>query len=338
VTRLLRTLLVVLAGIALAVVLLPLIVPIPELTGTVPPQELADPDGRYAEVGGIGLYHKAAGIGEPGFLLLHGFPSSLFTWREVLGPLAAQSLTVAYDRPAFGLTERPMPGEWTGESPYSTRRQAGLAVGLMDHVGMERAILVGNSAGGAVAIQVALDNPYRVAALILVSPAVSLGESSGGSHWLPDWLVPLARTPQGRRIGPLLLRNIQAWGRDLAARAWHDPSKISDEVWKGYLLPLRAENWDRALWESLLASEPLDINGRLGELTMPILVITGDDDRVVPTEQSIRLAGGWKGAHLVVLPECGHAPQEECPAAFLQAVLDFAREFAPPSPSPSEVP
>jgi pimeloyl-ACP methyl ester carboxylesterase len=52
-------------------------------------------------------------------------------------------------------------------------------------------------------------------------------------------------------------------------------------------------------------------------------VITGDDDRIVPTEQSIRLAGEIPGAELAVLPNCGHTPQEECPDAFLTAVDAF---------------
>jgi pimeloyl-ACP methyl ester carboxylesterase len=56
---------------------------------------------------------------------------------------------------------------------------------------------------------------------------------------------------------------------------------------------------------------------------VPALVITGDDDRVVPTEQSVRLARELPQAELVVLPSCGHIPQEECPAPFLQAVKGF---------------
>ncbi len=53
---------------------------------------------------------------------------------------------------------------------------------------------------------------------------------------------------------------------------------------------------------------------------MPTLVITGDDDRIVPTEESIRLAGVILGAELAVLPACGHVPQDECPQAFMDAV------------------
>ena len=53
---------------------------------------------------------------------------------------------------------------------------------------------------------------------------------------------------------------------------------------------------------------------------MPTLVITGDDDRIVPTEESLQLAGEIPGAELAVLPACGHVPQDECPQAFMDAV------------------
>ena len=210
-SRLLQALLLILAAILGILLVMPLVVPIPPLRDTVPPQQLADPDSLFAEVRGVLLHYNLAGHGEPGYLLLHGFASSVFSWREVLHPLGAQSQAVAYDRPGFGLTERPMPGEWTDENPYSPSFQAGLAVGLMDPLGMDRAILVGNSAGGAIAIHAALEYPERVTALILISPAVSSGSSGGRSRWLPQWLEPLASTPQHRRIGPLLVRNIQTW-------------------------------------------------------------------------------------------------------------------------------
>jgi pimeloyl-ACP methyl ester carboxylesterase len=120
-----------------------------------------------------------------------------------------------------------------------------------------------------------------------------------------------------------LVRSIRRWGADFGRSAWHDPSRFTPEIWEGYTRPLRAENWDRALWELTAARSSVDLPARLDELQMPLLVITGDDDRIVPTEQSLRLAGEIPGADLAVLPACGHVPQEECPAAFLEAVEGF---------------
>lgn len=310
--RLLAKLLVV---FLLLLLIVPFLIPIPPLEGTLPPQQLADPDSRFIYVNELNVHYKKRGEGQPVFILLHGFGASLFSWREVIDPLAVYGTVIAYDRPAFGLTERPL--QWQGQNPYTPEAQTALVIGLMDQLGVKKAILVGNSAGGTIAMQTALTHPERVQALILVSPAVYSG---GGA---PSWVRPLLKTPQMRRLGLLFIRQIQTRGVELIYTAWHDPSRITPEILEGYQKPLRAENWDRALWELTLASHESDLPERLTELNLPVLVVTGDDDRIVPTEQSIRLAQELPNAVLVVIPRCGHLPQEECPEPFLQAVAEF---------------
>jgi len=312
--------LIALAILLLAALVGPFLVPIPPLEDTVPPEQLADPDSRFIEIDGINVHYKRYGQGEPVFILLHGFAASEFSWRNVVTPLAHMGTVVAYDRPAFGLTSRPMPGEWAGRSPYSAEAQADMLVALMDALDIEQAVLVGNSAGGTVAALTALRYPQRVQALVLVDPAIYTNRSTSS-------LVRLVlSTPQMRRIGPLFSRQIKTWGIEFAKSAWHDPSKLTPEVWAGYTKPLQAENWDRALWELTLAGQPLKLDEQLGQIALPMLVITGDDDRIVPTEQSIRLAGKLSNARLVVVPDCGHVPHEECPEAFMKAVREFVSE------------
>ncbi len=317
-----RVVLIVVSLLLFTVLVGPFLIPIPPLADTVPPAQLADPDSRFVEVNGLTVHYKVAGDGEPTWVLLHGFASSVFSWREVMVPLAEMEeigRVIAFDRPAFGLTERPLLDEWTGENPYTPEAQVALTVGLMDALGVSRATLVGNSAGGAVAMRVALAHPERVDALVLVDAAVYSG---GGT---PALVRPLLNTPQMRRLGPLIARRIQGWGTDFARSAWHDPAQITPEVWEGYLKPLRAEHWDQALWElTRSSSNAADLSDRLPELTLPCLVITGDDDRIVPTEQSVRLAQELPDAELVIAPDCGHVPHEECPAVFLSAVGAFA--------------
>ena len=316
-SRLLRTLLW-LAAILLVIVLVVLfLIPVPPLRGSVPPAQLADPDSHFVEVNGLTVHYKLTGQGEPYLVLLHGFGSSTFSWREVMGPLAQYGTVIAFDRPAFGLTERPMPGEWQGENPYSAMAQVDLTIALMDHFSMKRATLVGNSAGGTIAVMTALRFPERVSSLILVSPAVYEGGSG------TSWMRMAAALPQVRRVSPLLVRFLVGRLEQSLPTAWHDPRKVGPEVLEGYKKPLQVENWDRAFWEFMLAGRALDLDKQLDRITQPTLVIAGDDDRWVPTAQSVRLSQELPNADLAVLPNCGHVPQEECPAEFLQAVSSF---------------
>lgn len=304
------------AGLVLAAALVgPFLVPIPPLEGTQPPQSLADADSQFIEIDGLIVHLKTAGQDEPVFLLLHGFGASLYSWQEVMEPISRLGRVIAYDRPAFGLTERPL--NWDGPNPYSPEAQVAMAISLLDHFGVQRAILVGNSAGGTVAMRVALAHPDRVSALVLVDPAVY---NSGGA---PAWARPLLATPQMRRLGPLFVRQIQTRGPELLNLAWHDPSRIKEETILLYKKALMVENWDTALWEFTLANRATNLAEDLSRLTLPVLVITGDDDRIVPTADSVRLAGELPDASLVVIDSAGHVPHEEQPAAFLAALQKF---------------
>ncbi len=312
-------------GIPVAVAAtVPLLIPIPPLEGTVAPEKLTDPDSKFISLRGVQVHYKMAGAepsnDKPTLVLLHGLASSTFSWREVMQPLSDETggSVIAYDRTGFGLTSRPMPGEWIGASPYGHEAQIDLLIGLLDAFQIQRAILVGNSAGGTIAALTALHHPERVQALILVDPAIYITGSN------PSRLLNLAfQTPQMRRIGMLLARQFAERGKGLGELAWHDPSKITPEIWAGYLKPGQADNWDRALWEFVAASRPMRLRTRLDEIRAPTLVISGDDDRIVPTTYSIRLARELPNAELVVIPNSGHLPQEETPDAFMQAVKDF---------------
>ncbi len=306
----------VLAGFLLLVLLVgPFLVPVPPLEGAVEPEALADEDSLFIEIDGLTVHYKTTGQGEPVFILLHGFGASLFSWQAIIPTLSQYGTVIAYDRAAFGLTERPL--AWEGANPYSPEAQVDLVIHLMDALGIERTIPVGNSAGGKIAFETALAHPERIEAIIAVDAAVYAG---GGA---PAWVRPLLSTPQMRHLGPLIARQIEKNGDAFLQSAWHDPSKITDEILEGYHKPLQVQNWDRALWELTTASTESDLAERLSQINQPVLVITGDDDRIVPTEQSLRLAEELPQAVLSVLPNCGHLPHEECPLAFLRVVEEF---------------
>jgi len=314
--------LIILGVITLLIIGGPFLIPVPPLEDTQPYQALADPDSLFVEINDLDVHYKRTGSGEPVFILLHGFGASTFSWREVMNPLAEFGTVIAYDRPAFGLTERPL--EWQGINPYSEEGNLALLLELMNTLQIDKAILVGNSAGGTVATAFALENPERVLALIEVDAAIyqTMPDSA-----LLSWLL---QTPQMDHIGPLIARRLAgSQGDRFIQNAWHDPGQIAanPEIIAGYRTPLSDENWDRALWEHTKATRAPDLAERLNDILVPTLVITGDDDRIVPTGNSIQLAQEIPGARLVVLENCGHLPQEECPDAFMHSVVDFIDEI-----------
>jgi pimeloyl-ACP methyl ester carboxylesterase len=310
--------LLVLAALLALVLVGPFLVPVRDLDNTWPVEDLADPDSIFLEVNGLNVHLKRTGSGQPVFILLHGFGASTFSWREVMTPLSAYGTVIAYDRPAFGLTERPL--DWDGVNPYSEEGNLNLLLGLMDELDIERAVLVGNSAGGTVGMAFTLAHPDRVQALIQVNAAIYQTRPESP---LLTWLLG---TPQMDHIGPLIARQLAGERGDAFIQsAWYDPRPIDEnpEIIVGYRKPLMAEDWDRALWEHTKAARAPGLAERLDEITLPTLVIAGVQDWIVPVENSLRLAEDIPGAQLVLIENCGHLPQEECPVDFLMAIDDF---------------
>jgi len=319
VRRFTRALALVLAILLTLVAFGPFLVPVHPFEGKTP-AELADQDGKFIYVRGIWLHYKIYGQGRPLFLLLHGFGSSTFTWERVAPTLAQLGTVVAYDRPGFGLSQRPLQGNWPGYDPYDATEQAQLALDLMRILGFEKAVLVGNSAGGGVALDMALKDPQAVQAMVLVSPAVS-GER--GSSPIVDWLI---HTPQVRHLGPLLVRALVPSMQSAITTAWHDPSAMPSDVIPAYRKPLTATNWDAGLWYVTSAPGQLNLWGQVGSIQQPTLVVHGDDDRIIPQSESRRLVSLNSRFTFGPLAGLGHVPQEEGPQAFLDVVLPWLRK------------
>lgn len=303
---------------AFALLFLPLVWPVPEIPDAVEAETLAGPQSRFLEIDGLTYHYEILGDEKCAVLFLHGFAASTFSWRDILPDVAAHCTAVAYDRPAFGLTERPLPNDRQGTEAYGPTAQADHIPALMDALSIEEAVLVGHSAGGAVAVLAAARHPDRVSGLVLEAPAI---HTRGGP---PDWIRPLLRTPQARRIGPLLIRRILAGprGEEFLRGAWADPSALSPEIIEGYRRPLLVDDWDRALWEFMLAPRPDDPADALEDVDCPVLVVAGDRDAIVPYEDSARVAEEL-GATLVKFPNTGHLPHEERPERFATELLRF---------------
>jgi pimeloyl-ACP methyl ester carboxylesterase len=317
-----KTVIVAIVVLLLLILVVPFLIPIPPLEDVVPVQELGDPDSNFVEIDGVDFHYKVEGDeGKSALVLLHGFGASVYSWREVMPILGENKRVYAYDRPAFGLTKRPL--IWEELNPYSRTASLIQLNQLLDHWGESRVVLVGHSAGGGVAMEFALAYPEKVKALILISPAVGSGQRNS------SWMTWLFKFPQVQRFGPLLVRRISESGLEIIEQAWHDPSKKPTDTIPLYTKPLQAENWDVGLWFYSTTGETSDLGERLDEFSLPILVITGDDDRIVPIDRTIEVAGHLPGSELVILPECGHVPQEECPKAFMDAVTNFLDHLEP---------
>ncbi len=307
-------------GIVLAILLGPLMVPV-STSGVVTHKEAAGPNGTFFKWQGIDIHYRLtsakANCPTPSNLvvLIHGFGASTFSWLPVEDKFSPCDDVISYDRPAFGLTERTL--SWKGLNPYSMAAQQSILTELIAKFANERpAILVGHSAGGQIAAKFALDNPQLVGKLVLEAPAILNSTPGANTAWL-------TYIPQLNHIGPLLVSNIASSGMDLLSESYHDTSKLTDEVIAGYRVPLTIKNWEFAFWEFSRADRSSDVATRLTEFKVPVLIVTGDDDRVVETALTRELATKMPAAEFVVIANSGHLPHEETTDEFMAAVLPF---------------
>lgn len=296
----------------------PFAVPVPTLDGLVSEKELLEPDSKYIEINGVDVHYKEAGTGGRMFILLHPFGGSTYSWREVMDDFAKFGRVLAYDRPAFGLTERPMPGDWQS-NPYGMKANIELLRGLLDAFDTDKAILVGNSAGGGLAVAFALEYPERVDELILVDPGVG----GGYGPQFPAWALPFMWAPQMRHLGPLMMRDYQESLPRTVEREWYDQSKLTEEIRQKHLQVLTINNWDRAFYELTFAPAYPELRPLLPNLTVPALIVAGREDRLIRSWYFEAIALEMPEARLEIIPNCGHVPQEECPEPFMKVVLDY---------------
>jgi pimeloyl-ACP methyl ester carboxylesterase len=296
----------------------PFLVPVSALDGLVTEREMANPDSKFIEVNDVTVHYKEMGEGETAFILLHGFGGSVYSWREVVDDFSQVGRVIAYDRPAFGLTERPMPEDWD-ENPYGMKANIELLRGLMDALGVEKAVLVGNSAGGGVAVAFGLEYPGRVESLILVDPGVG----GGRGPQFPAWALPLMWTPQMRHIGPLLMRDYQESLPKTILREWFNQDKLTEEIGQEHLKIFKIKNWDRAFYELTFAPAYPELRPLLPQLNGPVFIVAGQEDRLIRAFYFEAIASEIPNAQLTLIPQCGHVPQEECPDEFMQTVKKY---------------
>jgi pimeloyl-ACP methyl ester carboxylesterase len=306
-------------GVLLAAFLVvPFLIPF-ESSGTKTYREAAGADAEFVDANGLDVhvelqsYTGDCGCDAPLILLMHGFGASTYSWRDVIEPLGGYGEVVAYDRPAFGFTERPT--EWTGTNPYGFAGNFEILDALINEFGQGRdVVLVGHSAGGQLAAEYARLNPSRVTALVLVDPAIlTTGGASDGLDWL--WGIP-----QIDRLGPILVGGIASSGMDLLRESYADQSMITDDVLAGYRAPLTITGWEEAFWNFSTAPRTNQLVDNLDDVSMPVLLITGDADTVVPTADTVALNSLFPDSELLIIDNSAHLPQEEKPADFMAGI------------------
>jgi 3-oxoadipate enol-lactonase len=259
----------------------------------------------YTETPGFRMYYESQGEGDP-LLLINGLGSDSTEWFFQFPAFARRFLVVAFDNRGAGKSGTP-PG------PYSTAQMADDAAALLTHLGADRAHVLGVSLGGMVAQEVALRHPDRVRKLVLACTAPG-GE--GSVRPAPEVLKMFIRSPGGdpeeevRRVLPFLY----------SERYLSDcPEEIEEFVRRRLAEPVRVEGHAAQLAAAMSHSAW----ERLATIEAPTLVIAGDGDRVVPTENSRRIAERIPDAKLVILPGAPHRLFAENAEEFNRAVISF---------------
>lgn len=278
---------------------------------------------RFEAIAGRRIRFVRRGSG-PAIVLVHGFASSIYTWKDVLPVLARDHDVVALDLPGFGQSECP-PDLSFDEYPR-------VVVGLLDRLGLTRATVVGNSLGGAVAAVVAAQRPERVERLVLVDAAgFNLDEKQR------PWAIRVVGSrPVAAVLDRLPLRRLLV-GTSLR-QVFFDDALVTGERIDEYLEPVLRPSTPPAI-RSLLASHaghPDVVQKLLPKVTAPALIVWGREDVWIPVGDAERFAAALPGSRVVVLDRCGHMPQEERPEEVARLIEDFAPRGGP-VPPPEEI-
>lgn len=261
----------------------------------------------FLELPGARLYWECEGAGHP-LLLIHGGLGTLRMWDGQVPELARRYRVIRYDTRGFGRTE-------TADVEFANREDA---LAILDHLGASTAYVIGQSRGGMIALDLALDHPERVDALVHVA--------SGVGGYAPE-------LPEGTLLPPH-----EELERLWTARDWPAMAELETQVWvDGWGHPStrvdpelrrQVKGW---ILEGMLAEKPEGkpqpmsprAAGRLNELRVPTLVMVGRADEAPSVASGRYLAASAPDARLVEFPDVAHMIHLEQPERFMALVLEF---------------
>jgi pimeloyl-ACP methyl ester carboxylesterase len=266
-------------------------------------QNETEPKQRPAEnsvsVFGARLHYVDAGSGSV-VVLLHGLADDVGVWGSVMPALAAKHRVIALDQIGFGRSDKPLLG-------YQAGTFVEFLDGFLNELKIDRASLVGNSFGGWIAADFALTHPERIDRLVLCDAA--------GYAAVPKTMDPralnalrLVSREDIRYLGPLTFHNKRFYEDvDLAFK-----QRVT--AGDGYTI--------NQLLDSMIRGEDV-LDGRLGAIHKPTLIVWGREDRLIPLNFAQRFHKEITGSRLEVIDDCGHMPHVECADKFNHALLKF---------------
>jgi pimeloyl-ACP methyl ester carboxylesterase len=277
------------------------------------PRRASDLDQLEVRVDGVSLSCYVLGKGPP-LVLLHGLGGTKITWLPLLAGLGAGHRVIVPDLPGHGESDKP-------RTEYSPRFYARVIRGLLDQLDLDRAVLVGNSLGGRIALELAAASPRRIEALALLAPSIP------GFRW--RYLVGFARVvPSEFGAIPFPLR--ERWTRIVIRRLLAAPGRLSPEAYSAaaheFIRIYRSSAARMAFFSTLrhiVTESPGPFFQSLQRVKQPVLLVFGDRDRLVPARLGTRLARELPHAEAVLLRGVGHVPQFEDPEQTLQALTSF---------------
>ena len=263
----------------------------------------------FADANGMSLYYEEHGEGEP-LLCIMGLAADHLSWALQLEAFAARHRTIVFDNRDAGQSS-------SAEGPYEVADMAQDVLGLADALGLESFHVLGASLGGAIAQHLALAAPERIRTLTL---AVSWAGS--GAY---------AREKTRLWIEERRLRDREGWldGLLLAtvSEGFYENAELVafvKQVLRANEHPQEPEGFER----QADASSRHDLRGALAGLTMPVHVISGEHDVLVPRWKQEELAAEIPGARLTVIEGGAHSLTLEKAPEFNAAVLDFIADAA----------
>jgi 3-oxoadipate enol-lactonase len=264
------------------------------------------------QINRVHLYFESYGSGFP-LVLAYGLGGNTGMWAGQIEAFSRQYRLILWDPRGHGQSDSPPQPE-----QYGLQTSAEDLRGLLDHLGIERAYVGGQSMGGGIAARFALTYPNRVAALLLIDSASASGlPMSAAMRAMREKTIELAETQGMAAVADYVIM------ANPNLRTQAEASPAARQRLRRMFLDLNPTGYAHTIRALLTETFPTE---RLSTLTIPTLVLVGDQD---PALEAARLTHQqMSGSHLVILPRAGHLSNLDDPEAFNTSVLTFLRQVA----------